>query len=63
VALKLVLFSVLVLAAPIAVFLLLLHHWHTSTTVAGIGAAVAANFVLFLYILLAYLEDDEKEER
>ena len=53
VILKLILFSILTLTLPIGVFYATKGY---GTTYAGIFAAASANLVLFLYILLAFLE-------
>lgn len=58
---KLIIFSMLAIALPIFVFYYTLQYY--GTTYAGVWAAVSANFVLIMYIIIAYLEGEDDEKK
>lgn len=59
VLIKLVFFSILAILLPIFVFYYTLGSF--GSTYAGVSAAVTANFVLIMYIVVAYLEGEDEE--
>lgn len=56
---KLVLFSALAITLPILVFYYSLDRF--GSTYAGVWAAITANFVLIMYIIVAWMEGEEEE--
>lgn len=56
---KLAVFSVLAIALPILVFYYSLDR--VGSTYAGVSAAITANFVLLMYIVVAWMEGEEDE--
>lgn len=62
VIINLVVFSLLMGIAPLATYYLMYYILSYSSTLSGISAAVSANIVLFCYIIIAYMEDDESKK-
>ncbi|KAL1968283.1 hypothetical protein VTN77DRAFT_2118 [Rasamsonia byssochlamydoides] len=64
VILKLLAFTVAMIAAPIGVYFLTVDAvFQGNSTFAGAGAALTANIVLIAYIVVAWREDQEEERR
>lgn len=63
VVINLVVFSLLMGIAPLATYYLLYYILSYSSTVSGISAAISANIVLFCYIIIAYMEDDQENSK
>ena len=63
VIIKLLVFSLLMVIAPLGTYYLLYYILSYSSTISGISAAVSANIVLFCYILLAFMEGDDVEKK
>ncbi|EGF83182.1 hypothetical protein BATDEDRAFT_85796 [Batrachochytrium dendrobatidis JAM81] len=60
---NLVFFSILVFAVPLVVFFYGMNHWfQDNPTLAGIAAALSANAVVILFVVVAFSESDESDK-